>query len=141
MRPTIDDQVAGARRLLSSLIDADELPAGARETLINARRLLDQVGRSWAALPDFYADDNAALTALLVRLRAVLPDAAAARITETLAAPAPPLTDLNATAEYNAGLRKLLSTALGELSCEPDGDCARAEIGVYLRHRVDTDPA
>lgn len=128
MRPTIDDQLHGARRLLDGVMDSDDVPATARATLQNVRRLLDQIGRSWAVLPGFYAEDNAALGALLARLGATPPVAVTGA-------------DVEAAARHNAELRGLLSAVLRELPAGPAGAAARADIGDYLRHRVATDPA
>lgn len=140
MRPTIDDQVEGARRLLTGLVDGDEVSVATRECLVNVRRLLDQIGRSWASLPGFYDEDSATLAALLDRTRAALPDTAAERIAAALTVPAPPATDVVAASAHNAELRALLSVALHKLPDDSTGTAARSEIGDYLRHRVASDP-
>ncbi|HEY3737858.1 MAG TPA: hypothetical protein VGL26_10485 [Jatrophihabitans sp.] len=141
MRPTINDQVDGARRLLTGLLEDDEVPAAACETLTNARRLLDQIGRSWAALPGFYARDNTELAQLLQRMRTAVPMDVAARIAKVANAPAPPAVDVNAGASHNAELRQSLSDLLHAMPAGPGRDAARGEIGDYLRRRMAADPA
>ncbi len=115
MRPTIDEQLAGARRLLAAAQADPGISAASVELLRNADRLLGRVAGSWSAAGPFLAEDNAALERLLHR-PAGDPDQDAA--------------------ERNAALRAELADAIRTL---PAGD-ARAEIGRYLRHRVATDP-
>lgn len=152
MRPTPDEQLAGARRLLESAMASVASAAGpsvapatavagpVRETLLNVQRLLDQVGRSWAALPGFYAADNAALATLLSDLDVDLPPSVRARVSAALAAPAPDAVDVEAAARHNTELRGVLSLVLRALPAGTEGTAARSDIGRYLRSRVQNDP-
>ena len=141
MHPTIDDQLAGALRLLGVVAADDELPDRSRETLANVQRLLKQVTRSWSLLPEFYARDNAELTVLLGRLQPRLSPSLAGAVERRLADPSPAGTGVAAAGARNAELRALLSSAMGELPVGSDDPTLRAEVGGYLRRRVAADPA
>lgn len=118
MRPTIDEQLAGAARLLR-LAEADpEIGEGVAELVCNARRLIDRVAGSWSAALPFLEDDNAGIAALLGE-----------------SAPEP-AADLAAAATRNESLRAALTQHLRRL---PAGD-ERDAIGSYLRDRVFADP-
>jgi hypothetical protein len=130
MRPTIDEQLDGAQRLLG-IVEGDEgLSAASREVLGNAVRLLRRVRGSWASVPSFLADDNAELAALLTGLGV---DAA---VDDD---PGDDL-DVAAVAERNAALRQLLARAIRELPRTPEGLAARERTGDYLRKRVQIEP-
>jgi hypothetical protein len=116
MRPTIDDQLGGADRLLDLVAADPGLGDGSRELLVNARRLLRTVRRSWDRVVPFAEADNA-------------------RMTELLGEAAPP--DVGkGPLERQEELRAALAAAIPDLD-----DGARAEIGRYLRERVEEDPA
>jgi hypothetical protein len=117
VRPTIDEQLAGAARLLRLAEDDPETTPGVAELVRNARRLVERVGSSWSAALPFLLDDNARTAALL-----------------GVAAPA--AADLAAAAAVNEDLRAALSERVREL---PDGP-ERAAIGAHLRARVAADP-
>jgi hypothetical protein len=137
MRPTIDEQLAGARRLLDLVADDPGLSAGSAELLRNAGRLLYRVGTSWASTLPFLVEDNATLSDLLTRLTPLVPALAADLPVDP--ADLPDL-DVAAAAERNTELRALLARAIRELPGTPAGIDARAEIGGYLTRRVETDP-
>ena len=141
MRPTIGDQLDGALRLLDTLVQADELSAGSLDCIANIRRLLKHVGRSWAALPSFYAQDNDDLIEILTRASGSLPDALAERVSSAAALDNPAPTDVVGSSMRNTELRGLLSAALNDLPTGSDGDALRSQIGAYLRRRVEIDPA
>ncbi|QRP50254.1 hypothetical protein [Amycolatopsis sp. FDAARGOS 1241] len=127
MRPTIEDQLSGAQRLLDDVATDSGLSQDSRENLTNVRRLLTQIGRSWATLLPFYAQDNAALTRLLTRHGVPVADDEPAGY------------DLAAAATRNAELRAHLSHVITNLP--PDGTAARREITEYLIRRIATDPS
>jgi hypothetical protein len=117
MRPTIDEQLAGAVRLLR-LAEADaEAGEGVADLVRNARRLIDRVAGSWQHALPFLTADNAATAALVGR-------------------PDPGPGDLATTAAHNEELRALLTLRIQQL---PDGP-ERAAIGAHLRDRVALDP-
>ena len=141
MHPTIDEQLHGALRLLDVLEADNELPTGAQESLINVRRLLGKVARSWSLQLPFHTTDNATIGELLLRTGPLVGPALAAEMDVAVrSVPAGSPLDAPAVATRNAGLRALLSRVIAELPRSPAGDAARTEIGGYLRHRVDTDP-
>lgn len=123
MRPTIDEQLAGADRLLG-LVETDEkLPPGSAELVRNTRRLISRIAGSWATALPFLVEDNARLAALLD------------------AEPHDPTpTDLTSAAARNEELRGDLARRIRELPSDAQGREARAEIGRYLRGRVAADP-
>ncbi|HVW44332.1 MAG TPA: hypothetical protein VHC18_23585 [Amycolatopsis sp.] len=117
MRPTIDEQLAGASRLLR-LAEADpEIAPGVAELVRNARRVVAQVSASWSAALPFLRKDNARIAALL-------------------GVDEPMTTGLDETARRNEELRGELSRRIRALPPGPE----RAAIGAHLRSRVDADP-
>ena len=141
MRPTIDDQLDGALRLLDTIVSDDELSEASLECVANIRRLLKHVGRSWAALPGFYAQDNDDLIELLTRAGGLLPDPLGKKIGAASGLGNPAATDVVGSAVRNTELRHLLSAALQDLPDGSDGAALRSQIGDYLRRRVEIDPA
>ncbi|GAB2983494.1 hypothetical protein LWP59_17515 [Amycolatopsis acidiphila] len=117
MRPTIDEQLTGASRLLR-LAEADpEIAPGVAGLVRNARRLVEQAGTAWSAALPFLRKDNARVAALL-------------------GVDEPGTTGLAETARRNEELREELSRRIRALPPGPE----RAAIGSYLRSRVDADP-
>ncbi|MEW2503347.1 MULTISPECIES: hypothetical protein [unclassified Amycolatopsis] len=130
MRPTIEDQLHGAQRLLDDVATDPELSRDSHENLANVRRLLKQIGRSWSELLPFYLNDNATLAQLLTRHDVELPAAAE-----------PGGYDVAEAARRNAELRALLSGVITNLPDTPDGTAARREITEYLVRRIEADPS
>lgn len=129
MRPTIDEQLDGVRRLLDAVERDDGLSPASRELLTDAGRLVHRVRGSWATALPFLVEDNAGLAALLADLGAPA---------DTDDHPAP--TDVVAAAARNTALRGLLTETIRALPRDADGLAARARIAAYLRRRVDADP-
>ncbi|MTD14831.1 hypothetical protein GIS00_12855 [Nakamurella sp. YIM 132087] len=119
MRPTIDEQLQGAVRLLRLAESEPDASPAVTELVRNARRLVEQVGRSWSAAVPFLVDDNARTAALLG---------------VPLETPDPP--GLAGAAARNEELRGRLSDRIAELGDGPE----RAAIGAHLRARVMADP-
>ncbi|KAF0957818.1 hypothetical protein [Rhodococcus sp. T7] len=117
MRPTIDEQLTGAARLLRLVEHDPETPLSVGELVRNARRLVDRVGESWSRTMPFLRDDNARLAVLL-------------------GADEPEPGDLAETIARNEKLRGELTSRIHELPAGP----ARAQIGAHLRNRVATNP-
>lgn len=118
MRPTIDEQLAGAARLLRAAEADAGISSGAAELVRNARRLVDRVAGSWSAALPFLEADNARTAALLGE-------------------PVPePTGDLTAAAARNEELRAALTRRIRRLPAGPE----RAAIGAHLRDRVAIDP-
>lgn len=131
MHPTIDQQLAGARRLLAKVVDDPDLPSDSLALLANADRLISQVARVWATQPDLYRADNAAMTELLRSLN----DADAMSEPDTTDKPGIP-TDPRGAAEENALLRSDLSARIRDLPEGPAGDVQRQNVLAHLRGRL-----
>ena len=119
MRPTIDEQLGGAARLLRLAEDDPEITEVVAELVRNARRLVERVERSWSSAPAFLADDNARTAALL-----------------GLDGSEPGSAGLADAVARNEELRAALTRRIHELPAGPD----RAAIGAHLRARVAADP-
>lgn len=117
MRPTIDEQLAGAVRLLRAAEADPGITVEAAEAVRSARRLVDRVGGSWRSAEPFLRDDNARTAALL-------------------GVEEPETAGLDGAAARNEELRAELSRRIRELSAGPE----RAAIGAHLRARVEADP-
>jgi len=118
VRPTIDEQLSGAQRLLDLVESSGDLSPGSAELLRNAQRLIKRVTTSWSTTLPFLVEDNARLAVLLHKDPAADPDPAA----------------------RNEELRGALARLIRELPRDADGRARRAEIGHYLRRRVAADP-
>ncbi len=73
MRPTPEENLAGADRLLVAVLGEPDLPAAAAEAVADARRLLEQTRRMVMEGPAFLAGDNERLRVLLADLIRELP--------------------------------------------------------------------
>ncbi|MFR9805025.1 hypothetical protein ACL02T_22475 [Pseudonocardia sp. RS010] len=118
MRPTIDEQLRGAARLLRRAEEDPETTTGVAELVRNARRLVERVDTSWGPALSFLRDDNARTAALL---GTAVPDDAG---------------DLAGAAATNEHLRAALTERIRTLPAGPE----RAAIGAHLRARVAADP-
>jgi hypothetical protein len=120
LRPTIDEQLGGAARLLRLAESDPEAPPGVVELARNARRLIERVASSWAISLPFLRADNYRMLALL-------------GIDEPHSADS---VDLAVAADRNEALRAQLTRRIQELPPGPD----REAIGAYLRARLTVDP-
>ncbi|MFE7422212.1 hypothetical protein [Rhodococcus sp. NPDC057529] len=123
MRPTIDEQLAGADRLLGLVETDEQLSPGSVELVRNARRLIGRIAGSWSTALPFLVEDNARLAELLD----VEPDESVP-------------TDLTSAAARNEERRAELANRIRELPSDAQGRATRSEIGRYLRGRVAADP-
>lgn len=73
MRPTPEEILAGADRVLRAMNDEHDLPAEAAATLADVLRMLGQARRAVAERPAFLDADNERLRALLAELIRDLP--------------------------------------------------------------------
>lgn len=121
MRPTIDEQLGGATRLLRLAEDDPETTPAVAELVRNARRLVERVSGSWSVALGFLEADSDELAALLGRR----PDVGGGGDRA-----------LGAAAARNEELRAALCRRLAELPAGPE----RAAVGTYLRRRVESDP-
>ncbi|KAF0957183.1 hypothetical protein [Rhodococcus sp. T7] len=120
MRPTIDEQLNGAARLLRLAEGDPETSPGVAELARNARRLIERVEASWARALPFLQTDNRRLAELL-----------------GIAEPDPhDSNDVAAAAASNEALRAHLTSRIHELPAGPE----REAIGAYLRARLVVDP-
>lgn len=132
LRPTTDDALEGAERLLRSLVADSELAAENADPVL---ALLAQARSSSTTRLPFLDQDNRALLALLGALRTSLPEALAADITSRLVCSAP-LLDVAEADRLNAALRDLLAQAVRALPVGAD----RERIRLYLLDRVEREP-
>ena len=79
MRPTPEDVLDGADRLLSAVLQDHALPADASATVTDVVRMLRQARRAVAGRPSFLAEDNDRMRALLAEIVHDLPAGSAAR--------------------------------------------------------------
>lgn len=125
MRPTVDEQLAGALRLLTSARADTSLAVETAELLANAQRLVHRVAGSWDTALNFLLEDNAALQSLVD----------GARPTETDAAPT-----VATAVEHNARLRQSLAESIRTMPADDAGRARLVDIGKYLQQRVESDP-
>jgi hypothetical protein len=118
VRPTIDEQLGGAVRLLRLAEDDPDVSPGAAELARNARRLVERVASSWSMTLPFLREDNDQMAALLGQ----------PRVDGSI--------DVAAAAAQNDDLRAQLVRRIHALPAGPD----REAIGAYLRTRVAADP-
>jgi signal transduction histidine kinase len=118
LRPTIDEQLGGAARLLRLAESDPEASPGVAELARNARRLVERVASSWSVTLPFLREDNDRIAALLDE----------PHFTDS--------SDLAAAAARNEDLRARLARRIHALPPGPD----REAIGAYLRARVAVDP-
>jgi len=79
MRPTPEDVLDGADRLLRAVLEENALPADAADTVTDAVRMIKQARRAVAGRPAFLAEDNNRMRALLADLVHDLPAGSASR--------------------------------------------------------------
>jgi hypothetical protein len=79
MRPTPEDVLDGAGRLLTGVLEEDALPADAAAAVTDAVRMIKQARRAVAGRPAFLAEDNDRMRALLAELVHDLPAGSPAR--------------------------------------------------------------
>ena len=73
MRPTPEDILDGADRLLRAVLEEEALPADAAATVTDVARMLRQARKAVAGRPAFLAEDNDRMRALLADLVHDLP--------------------------------------------------------------------
>ena len=137
MRPTVDEQLAGARRLVELVAAEVALPDASAARLAEAARLLRHVEASWALVLPFLAADNEGTAELLAELSHQLPEELRPSIGAELAAATPGREglDVAAASARNRRLRALLADAVPLLG--PDG---RRRVARHLRRRLELDP-
>lgn len=73
MRPTPEDTLVGADRLLRAVLEENDLPADASATITDVVRMLGQARKAVAGRPAFLEEDNDRLRELLAELIRELP--------------------------------------------------------------------
>jgi hypothetical protein len=79
MRPTPEDILDRAERMLRTVLDEGPLPADTSATVTDVARMLTQARRAVARRPTFLTEDNDQMRALLAELVHDLPATSAAR--------------------------------------------------------------
>ncbi|MFN0089766.1 MAG: hypothetical protein ACKVWR_05765 [Acidimicrobiales bacterium] len=131
MRPTIDEQLAGMRRTIQHVLEAEAaaLSPRSRDALTEVMTVLRRIEGSWRRQLAFLAADNAATEALLADLGAPPPAAEPAE-------PADPF-DFAAADARNEALRAALVQAVRAAAGDP---AAEARLARHFRERLDRDP-
>jgi hypothetical protein len=75
MRPTPEDTLDGADRLLRAVLEEEDVPVDAKATITDVVRMLGQARRAVADRPAFLEADNDAMRRLLADLIRELPPA------------------------------------------------------------------
>ncbi|HVE25763.1 MAG TPA: hypothetical protein VNC22_10175 [Sporichthya sp.] len=75
MRPTPEETLDGADRLLRAVLDENQLPADAKATISDVIRMLGAARKAVAGRPAFLEADNDAMRRLLAELIRELPPA------------------------------------------------------------------
>ncbi len=138
MRPTPEDALLGADRLLGAMVAEHDLPADVVASVVDVRRMLKAVRTTWAVRLPFLLADNARLVDLLTELRPTAPVALAADL-EAQLTPGPATLDPAEAERRNDDLRALLSRLIRELPA--DDTVSRRRIGAYLAERTSLAPA
>jgi hypothetical protein len=123
MRPSVDERLQGAERLLADAAADPALSAATADLLANAMRLVQQVSSTWSAMLGFYVADNAKMHGLLG------------------SEAEDPGLDVARAEQVNERLRAELAQVITGLPRDADGRSARAKILTYLRERTDISPA
>jgi hypothetical protein len=125
MRPTVDEQLAGALRLLTSARADSSLTEETAELLANAQRLVHRVAGSWDTTLSFLLEDNAALQRFIDGAGPTKIDAVPTVAT---------------AAERNALLRQSLAESIRAMAADDGRRAGLVDIGKYLQQRADRDP-
>jgi hypothetical protein len=140
MRPTIDEQLSGAQRLLDLVESSGDLSPGSAELLRNAQRLIRRVAASWSTTLPFLLDDNTHLAALLHQDPPGDTERSWPERADDTERSWPERADDTDPAARNDELRGVLARLIRELPADAEGRARRTEIGHYLRRRVAADP-
>jgi hypothetical protein len=131
VRPTVEEQLAGSRRILEDVIAPELSGAGAVESLNGLVKNLELLERSWTRVLPFLHWDNEHTAVLLRDARAGLPAVLADRITAD--APVGDPFDVAAAQDRNDRLRGLLSEVVAVV--DTDAAAYRA-IVEHMRTRT-----
>jgi hypothetical protein len=138
VQPTIEAELAGARRLLTPWVADDRLPAEARGDLKAVVRILQRLEGSWSRVLPYLVSDNVTTTELLQELAPASSPELRAEIEAVVAAggpaPDPAALDVTAANDRNEQLRDLLTRAIS------GSDTARASVVAGLRQSLENRP-
>jgi hypothetical protein len=145
MQPTIEAELAGARRLLTPWEADDRLPAEAARDLKAVMRILQRLEHSWSRILPCLVSDNLRTTELLRELAPLSPPELRAEIDAVVSAqvPVPDLAvlDMAAANDRNERLRDLLSRAISAHPPGGEGSAAvRARVVAGLRQSLGDRP-
>lgn len=145
MQPTIEAELAGARRLLTPWVADDRLPPEASGDIKAVMRILQRLEGSWSRVLPYLVSDNARTAELLRELAPVSPPDLRAEIDAAVSGqrptPDPAALDVAAANARNEQLRDLLARAVSvPPSGEGDGSGARARVVAGLRQSLESRP-
>lgn len=147
MQPTVGAELAGARRSLSTLAAAPDLPPDLVADVADVVRTLRRAESVWSQALPYLVADNARMEQLLTRLvplvSSKVPPHVVAAMDDAVAAPAAPasaaLLDVEAANERNEALRGVLSRLI--VTAWPGNDATvRSMIVACLRESLDARP-
>lgn len=138
MQPTIEAELAGARRLLTPWVGDERLPAEAAGDLKAVVRILQRLEGSWSRVLPYLVSDNVTTTELLQELAPASSPELQAEIETVIASggptPDPAALDVTAANDRNEQLRDLLARAIS------GSDRARASVVAGLRQSLENRP-
>jgi hypothetical protein len=146
VQPTIEAELAGARRLLAPWAADDHLPPEAIGDLKAVVRILQRLEGAWSRVLPYLVADNVRTAELLRELAPLSPPDLRAEIDAAVSgqepAPDPAVLDVAAANHRNEQLRHLLARAV---SVPPSGEAdgtgpARARVVAGLRQSLETRP-
>jgi hypothetical protein len=145
VHPTTTEELAGVRRLVTSLADHPDLPDDVAADLVTAGRVLRRLERSAPLVLPWLNADNAGNAAVLADVLADLPAALAGDVESTLEAEAEAEaetdpSDLGQAESRNERLRLLLAQAVVASNGQPRGDRVRRLIAARLAASLDDRP-
>jgi hypothetical protein len=144
VRPRVDEQLEGVRRLLEVVATEEGLSAASAAALVGASRALRRLELSWSGLLPFLLADNQATAEVLDDVADVLPADLSAEVRTAVAntptCPDPGVFDVAVADDCNVALRGLLARAVTALPSTEEGDAARHRVAAHLRRRLDADP-
>jgi hypothetical protein len=141
MRPTISEQLAGVRRILTDVIAPEVTGAYPVDMLRGVLANLEMLEQSWTNVGPFLAWDNAGTERVLGHAAPLVDDALCARIQGALVAAPTDAADVDALDTHNTVLRELLAEVIPTLASGGEATAdVYAQVRAHLRERINRFP-
>lgn len=145
VQPTVEAELAGARRSLAAIASEYQMPVEAARALSAVERTLQRVESTWSRLLPYLLADNAAATQLLDEIESLAPEPVRTDIRNAIATGEMVVdvesVEFTAVNERNELLRALLARVIAALPADAGVQgSARTRIASYLRHSLETRP-